>query len=110
MSKRLTQFMCDGERNSRLKKSVEATANRTEGRGTKIGGSAPEPTVSPARLFWRGLLGSIYRCFKYSLVLLPFVSSGEIGSISMFVLVLTLTRKMVLQWGQRIAVMPSLVI
>jgi hypothetical protein len=40
--------MCDGERNSRLKKSVEATANRTEGRGTKIGGSAPEPTVSPA--------------------------------------------------------------
>jgi hypothetical protein len=52
------------------------------------------------------LLAHIY----LDIVLLPFVSFGEIGSISMFVLVLTLTRKMVLQWGQRIAVMPSLVI
>ena len=52
------------------------------------------------------LLAHIY----LDIVLLPFVSSGEIGSISMFVLALTLTRKMVLQWGQRIAVIPSLVI
>jgi len=55
--------MCDGERNSRLKKSVEATANRTEGRGTKIGVSAPEPTVSPAPL-------SIGGAFRFNLSLL----------------------------------------
>jgi hypothetical protein len=63
MSKRLTQSMCDGERNSRLKKSVEATANGTEGRGTKIGGSAPKPTVSPAPL-------SIGGSFRFNLSLL----------------------------------------
>jgi hypothetical protein len=56
--------MCDGERNSRLKKSVEATANRTEGQSTKIGGSAPEPTVSPPHSQLAGLLGSIF-CYPF---------------------------------------------